>query len=987
MTEQKRKMLLEEAVEESISLLFAQSYERLGNLSCTAFVTGEPEPFERRECGTKMQLQEGDVWAKEVFDCAWFHITGELPAGCSVKSDAGELVFLINCGGEGLVYDRNGVEKQSITCFASDFSPQLGSPEKKVVYGNGLIVDGKVDFWIDAAANDLFGKSKDSSRMALLFVARQHMEIRALAYDVQTLFGVYMENDDGEWETEIINAIGAMQPAWENLSDAAAKEMRVTLAPFLAAKNEGDMFQYSAVGHAHLDLAWLWPIRESKRKTARTCATQLMNIERYPGYIFGASQAQLYTWVKEEMPRLWERIRVQYEKGNWDLQGATWVEMDSNLISGESMIRQFYYGKQFYLNEFGEEMKILWLPDSFGYSACLPQVMKLADVPYFLTQKMSWNTVNKFPYHSFYWQGLDGSQVLAHMLPDDTYNSPIRADFLKFGEQNYQERAISDKAMLLFGIGDGGAGPGFEHLERLRRFENLKNIPKVRPEKSLSFFKRFDDGKTPYPTHAGELYLEKHQGTYTTQSKNKRYNRKCEFALRNYELLAFFAQENALPLPISPEMLDEMWKEVLLYQFHDILPGSSINRVYEESVARYELLLAQLENGIQTLSDALANGKGYRNLNAFSYTKALRFESGWFRCNIPALGLATMQDGQEISEFAVKAQENQIENDCLRVTFADGCITSLFDKRLGKEFVADGGKMALVSQYTDTGDCWDIAPIQYEESKRDAVCTAFTVGTDGAVAFAQGSYTLGETSFTQHFTLTDGSALLECDLCVDCHQQDAMLRIAFPTGLETEEANFNIPFGHLARKTTNNNSVEKAQYEVSGQKFVDLSQTDCGLSLLNDCKYGYKCKNGVIDMDLIRSPKDGPGENVDQGAHSIRYALLPHAGALGMETYREAYLLNNPLLPSEGTAAAALPAFDAQNSSIVLESVKIPQDGNGLLVRLYNANAAQCGAKVTLEGYRMTEAVGVMENTLANLEGNNLTLNGFELKIIRFIKN
>ncbi|MEI6580451.1 MAG: glycoside hydrolase family 38 C-terminal domain-containing protein, partial [Eubacteriales bacterium] len=570
--------------------------------------------------------------------------------------------------------------------------------------------------------------------------------------------------------------------------------------------------------------------------------------------------------------------------------------MDSNLIGGESLIRQFFYGKQFFQKEFGQDMNIFWVPDSFGYSACIPQVMKLANVPYFLTQKMSWNTVNKFPYHSFYWQGLDGSKVLAHMLPENTYNGPVRADYMKNGEKNYQEREISDKAMMLFGIGDGGAGPGFEHIERLNRFRNLKDMPKVKPEKAKDFFKKFDDGVTPYPTHKGELYLERHQGTYTTQSKNKRFNRKCEFALRNYEMLAVLSNSTGITAPINKDKLDTLWKEVLLYQFHDILPGSSINRVYEESVERYEIIYTELQNAIDLILTSVIKSKAIVNLNSFAYNKNVKLGDNWYSLKVPALGCAVALKEQMVTEFFAESGSNFIENDKIRIEFKDGCVSSFFDKALSKEMVMKNEMMAAISQYTDEGDCWDIGTADYAKTKKDAECVSSKTGTDGAKAFAICELRIGDSTVKEEFFITDNSNLLSCDLTIDCHQESSMLRIAFPTAVETDECNFNIQFGHISRKTTENDSVEKAQYEVSGQKFVDMSEESFGLSFINDCKYGYRCKGGIIDLDLIRSPKKGPGKNVDQGEQTIHYALMPHDGKLGVETYREAYLLNNPFI-------------------------------------------------------------------------------------------
>lgn len=710
------------------------------------------------------------------------------------------------------------------------------------------------------------------------------------------------------------------------------------------------------------------------------------NIEKYPDYIFGASQAQLYDWIKEDYPQIYERVLEASKTPNWDVQGATWVEMDSNLISGESMIRQFYYGKKFFREEFGQDMKILWLPDSFGYSACLPQVMKLAGVPYFLTQKISWNTVNKFPYHTFKWQSPDGSEVFAHMLPDDTYNGPVKGSRLKFGEKNYQERAISSNAMMLYGIGDGGAGPGYEHIERMHRFKDLSHMPKVTPKKALDSFKILDDGKTNYPTHIGELYLERHQGTYTTQSKNKKYNRKCEFALKNYEYLMLLAKDCDIDIPISAEKLEKIWKEVLLYQFHDILPGSSINRVYDESVARYEKILAHLNEGIESLSNKLF-GKGLLNLNSFSQSGIFKVDSEWYYSDVPAMGFASVSQMKKVKKFTVRATQNIIENEKLRVQFKDGCIVSLFDKVLNQEFVQNGKRMGVFSGYTDVGDCWDIHPVNYQKSRRNAKCTSFETNLDGARATAMSEFKLGASTIRCLYILTQNSELLEMELTIDCHQKRQMMRVEFPVTVVSDECSFNVPFGHIKRATTENNSVEKAQYEVSGQKFVDLSNDKYGISIINDCKYGYRCKGSVIDIDLIRSPFGGPGTNVDQGLHTLKLAIYTHSGELASDTYKYAYQVNNAPVAVNGIGGLEnFAPFKCDNDNIILESVKTSDDDNGAVLRLYNCSESVQKCAVSFDGYEVSGITDIMEDEV-NAVDELLHFRPFELKLIKIIRS
>lgn len=971
-----------ERLEYQLSKLEDKLYSCIGTLNCTAYISKEPKPFEDRLKGKERQLVIGDKWAELVFDCAWMQIQGEIPQ----YDDKQELVFLVNVGGEGLVCDKNGVEKQGITCYASDYDYTLGLPIKQVVVAEGLYQGSKVDFWIDAAANDLFGKTKGQSKLQRLEIAVINKETRALYYDLQVLLSAYDYSNEADRNKQLLRDVKRALKNPSHVTEESAKNHRAVLARYLTEMNHEVTFEYSAIGHAHLDLAWLWPIRESKRKGARTFASQILNISRYPNYVFGASQAQLFSWLKDDYPMLYEKLKELAKGKNFEVQGATWVEMDSNLIGGESLIRQFFYGKQFFRDEFNQEMKILWLPDSFGYSPCLPQVMKLAGVPYFLTQKMSWNTVNKFPYHTFWWEGLDGSTALAHMLPESTYNSPVTAQKMTFGVRNYQEKAISHQAMMLFGIGDGGGGPGFEHIERAERLKDIKGLPKVKMEKSVELLEKLDDGETKYPLHRGELYLERHQGTYTTQSKNKWYNRKMEFALRNVELLTAIALALEIPIPMSKDRIEEIWKEVLLYQFHDILPGSSIDRVYSESVEKYGVLLNEVECAIGQLAETIFGSSCYMNLNAFDIEQLIEKDGDWFWLKVPQVGAASIDSNKRITEFYAQASNDAIENDRIRIVFREGVIISLYDKTLCREFAVKADPMAVFSQYKDVGDAWDIRPVRYQNSQKKAVLKCFSIQTSGAMAFADVEFVLGKSTIKQRVSIVDGSNLVTIDIDVDCSQSSSMMRVAFPTTIYSDQCSFNVQFGHITRSTKESTSFEKAQYEVSGQKFVDLSSEAWGISLINDGKYGYRAKNNVIDVNLIRSPKKGPGSHIDQGHHHIKLALYTHAGSLSSDTYEQAYRLNNPLIHVKGENPS--PNYNAfienSNSAIILEGVKVAEDGQGMILHLYNCENKENSTEITLVGRTPKTLVDVMENTICDMD-SGLLFNPFELKCVKFL--
>ncbi len=973
---EKPSFLKGEKIARLVKKIHQAAYEKLSPLRCEGYVTEEPVPYDRKTEGKKIVIKEGTVWAKNVFDCAWFHVTGKMP------KVEGEIKFLIDCGGEGLVFGCDGTVKQGITSRYSQFSPDLGLAKKIVVDTEGLVKnDGTVDFWIDCGANDLFGNRKNDSKVSELSIIRYEKEIDALAYDIEVLFDVYAYNYNDDFEKKIIATLFSILPKCKKLTGEKAKELRKVLAPLLAEKNDGNAFTFHSIGHAHLDLAWLWPIRESYRKGGRTFANQLKNIEKYDDYIFGASQAQLYDWVKRDYPDIYERVKEQAKNGRWDVQGATWVEPDSFLISGESMIRQFYYGKKFFRDEFGQDMNIFWVPDSFGYSGCLPTVMNLAGVPYFLTQKMSWNKYNKFPYHTFRWEGLDGSSVLAHMLPECTYNGAMNTYSFKKAEKYYYERKHNNEAMALFGIGDGGAGPGVEHIERAMRMKDLKDTPKVDFKKSADFFKDIDDPEKDYPIHKGELYLEKHQGTQTSHSKNKRYNRKCEFALKNYDLLTVMALERGIDLPIKKERIDEIWKEILLYQFHDILPGSSIDRVYAESEARYEAIYDELASAIKTLETALASGTSVVNLNPYRYDMPYYIDGKWYDLRIGGFTSVPLSSLSEVKKKVI-VTENTMENDYLKVTFAGGYIVSLFDKKLHKEFVPRKNKMAVVSKYVDNGDAWDF-PKDYRNKKKDAVCTAFSIGTDGVEGYAEATYSADDNVIKQRFSLLPDSRMITVKMDVDCNQQSSMLRIAFPVDIYTSECTFNVQFGHLTRRTTEENSIEKAQFEVNGQKFVDMSESLYGISILNDCKYGFRCKNNVMDMNLIRTPKKGPSHRPEQGKHEINYAILVHEGNQLEDTYKAAYLLNNPLSTVLGQGKGLDVGYVCDNENVIVEEIKPADDKKGIIVRLYNSTSRTQTANLSFAGKKAVCRTDIFENKMGEAT-TPLTLKKFELAIIRF---
>lgn len=928
-------------------------YERIGSLNCEVFKTKEPVSFENKKDGQYMAVGVGDVWSDTAFDCGWFHITGSVP-----QQD--NAVCLIDISGEGLVYGNDGKPIKGITTYASEFSYEYGLPVKKVIpINDDIIKDGKIDFYIDGACNDLQGNFCNSGKIMLLETAVCNYEIRTVKYDLEVLLSLFdsLSEKDAKYRYEIAQAI-----------DAAHK--LVLRRDYVSAHNEFEKilsqpsssnFEITAHGHGHLDLAWLWPIRETKRKGARTFSSQLFYIDKYKDYVFGASQAQLFAWMKEDYPELYSKIKDTVNEGKITIQGCAWVESDVNLPCAESLIRQILYGRKFFIDEFGIDSKVLWLPDTFGYSGSLPQIIKKCGVDYFITQKLSWNTVNEFPYQTFNWKGIDGSEVLAHLLPANTYNGPLTPEEMLRIEHTYKERSVSNQSMLAYGIGDGGGGPSMDHLERLKRVKNLKGLPKINTISTDSFMEKLSENRDAYPSYQGELYLERHRGTYTTQAKNKKFNRKMEIALRDCEFFSSVA--NKLCGYNYPfEEIEEIWKETLLYQFHDILPGSSIARVYEESLKRYEILYNQVNELIKKACDAISD----------YYNSQLYFNSlPWKRNGILPMGISS-----DVENVKTAVYNNQtLENEFLKVEFAkSGEIVSLYDKKQNIEYA--NGKINVFKLYNDNGDCWDIEPVYYYAFEPKTAKLTDMIYQDSAVIL---KYKIGKSTIKQTVALVDDTVCF--DTYVNWNEEHKMLRVDFPVNVNNNFASYQIQYGHIKRPTTHDNSVSRAMFEVSAHKWCDLSNNEYGISLINDCKYGYRIWDSNISMNVLRSP-NYPGKGADLGEHSFRYALYTHSGDVdNCAVYEKAFDFNTPIIKADYTRKADISVsfIKNDNDKIIIDSIKKSDDQKGYIIKMYNCSESEQSCHISSDLFVLKKQVNFVEDVIGEATAE-LKFGKFEAK-------
>jgi alpha-mannosidase len=962
-------------------------YRVLSELDAEGWVTPEPKPYAERMQGEHKRLKQGDVWGK-LWDCAWFHFTGTVPK----EAMEGTGVLLIDIGGEGCVVDENGTPLIGLTTLGSGFDYSLGKPGKHVVPLSLLkLNEDKVEVWVDAGCNDLFGSLPSGGALVQAAIAERREEMQALCFDFEVLRELlnYLPRTSARYAKILRGLYDATLVLSPEPTDEEVSCARTILSPLLAAQGGDPSLRVSAIGHAHIDLAWLWPVRETFRKGARTFSTVLRMMERYPDYLFGASQAQLYQWMKELYPSLYTQIKQRIAEGRWEVQGGMWVEADANIPSGESLVRQFLYGKRFFLSEFGVDVRNLWLPDVFGYSGSLPQIMRKAGIDFFLTQKLSWSKFNTHPHHTFLWEGIDGSEVLVHMPPENTYNSPASPRAIAAAEANYLDKGVSDECMVLFGIGDGGGGPGEEHLERLKREKNLQGLPPVRQEFACDFFDRLSLSSEKYARWTGELYLERHEGTLTTQARTKRANRKLEIALRELEIAAVRAMiSTGYQYPM--EALERIWKEALFMQFHDILPGSSITRVYEETLARYAALMEETI-GLTEEADRALLGKGDQTAvaNSLSWdrTEWVRINGEWRLVKAPALSVSPVV-AFDVSDHDANATQSCLENDHLRVTFnTAGDIVSIFDKDNSREVLRKGETGNHLIVFEDAGDAWDFSPDYYVVKPSETTLVSSVSSLDGPVAVMHQTRKYGDSVLSQEIRLASGSRRLDFVTHVDWKERHKMLRVRFPLAIRSEHARCEIQFGNIERPTTMNTSWETAKQEVCGQKWVDISDAGYGVALLNDCKYGHRVHGCTLDLDLLRSPSY-PDPIADQAEHDITYSLFPHAGDYtDGGVVHAAYELNMPLrvIPSvKGVSDGCSSLLRLDSDDVVVEAIKKAEDEDAVIIRMYEAHGRSTNASVRF-GFpvKSAEIVNLMEQKESSLEVRedqvDVSLNPFEI--------
>ena len=957
-----------------LDALRSKVYTPLSRLEVQFAPSQEPVPWEEHESLTYRPLPKNRRWA-EVFGCAWFRITGQVPPEAAGR----HVVAHIDIGGEGLVY-RHGGKKLPIGAVTLDTSYidrlQACRAKTLVEVGNPVRGGEKLCWDVDAGFNGYYNHPVGRGYFQTAELWAVDEAWLCYYYDYLTVASALSAQEDPGRRAELAAVLDESFAAQELSPQAGRAALKTVLEG-----TPDNALEFTAVGHSHLDLAWLWPLRETRRKAVRTFTHQIANMTRYPQYVYGASQPQQFQFVKESHPALYRQLQEFARRGQLECQGGMWVEADCNLPSGEALVRQILWGKQFFRREFGQEMEICWLPDVFGYNGNMPQLLKKSGLPYFLTIKLSWNEHNLFPNRTFLWEGIDGSRVLTHMPPAETYNAAASPACAAFARDHYPERRETGRALMLYGIGDGGGGPSEAHIEMGQRQTRLQGGPVVRFGRAADFFHELEGCRDNLPLHRGELYLEKHQGTYTTQARNKCLNRRCEFDLQNLEALCAWAALEGCPYPY--ETLEELWKRVLLLQFHDILPGSSIQRVYTESREEYtrigEALTRQREAALRWLKPEPGAISAY-NPTSFPRQVFVKQEGKWLTGRLPSHGTGLLEPWRGETNTL---QEDCLDNGIVRVCFApDGQIRSLV--AAGQEYA--GEFLNRLTLYQDPYlyyNAWDIDWEYYKQPFTVLAAQESETFRDGPVQVHRSVYHHGATEIYQDVMLYPDSPVVYFKTRCLWQEKLRMLRADFAPAVWSDQVTCDIQFGALQRSTREDTPVEKAQYEICAHKYVDVSDGQRGLSLLNDCKYGHRVKNGRISLNLLRSPVF-PDPEADKGAHSFTYALLPHSGPCGGETVAQSYLLNQPPLVVEG---ALRPWSMAQTTreNVVIDTIKGAQNGDGIVLRLYEAVGKTTVTALRL-GFpcRLVEC-DFLENPIAAADGEKLTFSPFEIKTLKAI--
>lgn len=901
-----------------------------------------------------------------------------------------------------------------------------------------IYIDGKLRQGMDInhtyieldadAENDIYLYAYTGARVekSHLFLTLRNVnaEVEELWYDLRVPFEVLELLDDKTHEyamilkylDEAVSMLDLYEIGSEDFFASVKRAKEYMAEEFYGKYCKTQPETVICIGHTHIDCAWVWTLKQTREKVQRSFCTVLDLMKKYPEYKFMSSQAHLYRDLKEEAPDKFEEIKQRIAEGRWECEGAMWVEADCNLSSGESLVRQVLYGKRFFKNEFGVESRVLWLPDVFGYSAALPQILRKSGVDWFVTSKISWNDTNLMPYDTFEWYGIDGTKINTYFLTAQNYkdgfqrgtdyNGCTSPNMLKGTRYRYQQKMLSEESIDTFGLGDGGGGPTIEYLEYYRRqTKGIPGIPNAKMEFAGDFLKRLEgkiENNSLLPKWKGELYLEFHRGTYTSVAKNKKNNRKSEFMYLDAELLGTIGK-SLLNKEFDKASLHKGWEMILSNQFHDIIPGSSIDEVYDQSDKDYAWLQGIASEQIGAVKAEIASKidekEGYVVFNPHSFigNGIVKIDGkSALVSGISPKGYSCVKSFKSDNSVIVTA--NGVETNALKVTFdKNWIITSIYDKANERELIKKGmrgNELRVYEDYPDTYDCWEWQAYSTEKYKVVEAVKAVDIVDDGARLGIKIVRPFMSSEISQTIWFYDDAKQIDFDTEVDWHQNNQMLKASFDVDINTDKATYEIQFGTIERPTHKNTSWDAAKFEVCGHKYADISEGGYGVSLINDCKYGHDIHDGIMQLSLLKCGIH-PSKRSDHGKHSFTYSICPHKGTLASsDTVEKAYFINYPMTAlkasaNESTLPNTYSAVTINESNVICETVKEAEDSKDTIVRLYESKNIRTRAIVSV-GFKATKCYlcDLLENELEELEiidGKvSLDIKGFEIVTLKF---
>ncbi|OWZ80875.1 alpha-mannosidase [Cryptococcus neoformans Bt85] len=951
---------------------------------------------------TKKGESFGPSWTNH-----WFKVTLYIP---KEWSDYEKVQFEFDCSGEAMIFTTDGDPIHGLTGgFGEDRRVEFIIPRSA---RNA----GVAHYYIEASCNGMFGINNmdppDPNRYYRLNSADlvvPNEEAWRLMWDFNAIHQVYNTLPDdsalakkAQWvANEILNVFetGSLESVTRGREVAQTIlgkdwEKKLQEESENAGMEKGVLW---GIGHCHIDTAWLWPFHVTQQKSARSWSTQCDLMDRYPEHRFSATQAQQFKWVEQLYPSLFARIKEKVSEGNFQPLGATWVEMDTNLPSGEALVRQFLYGQRYYESRFGFRSDTFVLPDTFGYSSQLPQISRQAGAENFFTQKLSWNSINNFPHSTFNWVGLDGSQVLTHMTPVDNYNSQCNIDDIRRGVTGHKNLDVTSEALLLFGNGDGGGGPTPPMLEKLRRARAIGQrpdaggqLPLVKMGGSFSEFfysvRKETENGTRLPYWRGELYFELHRGTYTSHASIKKGNRKSEILMRQAEYAATIASLVDTDYEYPKERFDVAWEDLLLCQFHDVLPGSGIAMIYEDAEKKYAALHSSITGILNEANSILFKqstpldfpspaevqgqvfaintipnysrrevvevhlGKGATGLRQVSAQVTDDGKKGWLLMSTENNGgMVALPKGVYASPRVTivlgKDDVAVMSNDNISLQIKDGRIASIYDKALERELVAPGqtGGLVIMEDHPNFWDAWDVDEFHLEKQKHLKFGSLHVKENGPLRGIISTTCRVGK-SLIQIDIVMDAigasmkpgaRSMIRFDAVVDWKEKHQFLKFELPLDIYSDFATYDTQFGTVARPTHRNTSWDAAKFEVCAHKFADLSEYGYGVAILNDCKYGYATQGNVMRLSLLRAPTQ-PDADCDIGTHSFSFAIYPHTSTfIESDVAQVAYAFNSPLsvrcapknfLANVSPLARSSPFTLEGAANVMLETIKRGED-------------------------------------------------------------